>query len=349
MRFYTNQHKYYCGIDLHANTMYVCVVDSAGKIVLHRNMRTDGEYFLKVLEPYRQDVIIGVECMFCWYWIADLCAEQGIAFVLGHALYMKAIHGGKAKNDKIDSEKIARLLRGGTFPLSYTYPKDMRATRDLMRRRLFMVHKRAELYAHVQITYQQYNQRPPGVKLAYRANREKLEKPFLDESVKKAVEADLVMIEHYSKVIRELEWYIEKTTKHSQENALAISLLQTVPGIGPILSATILYEIHDISRFPSVQQFSSYARLVKPDHQSGGKSVGSGCKKIGNHHLRWAFSEAVVIFIRDNEKAKNYLKRMQRRFSKSKALTILAHKLARAVYYILLRQEAWNEQKFLAT
>ena len=95
--------------------------------------------------------------MFSWYWLADWCRDEKIAFVLGHALYMKAIHGGKAKNDKIDSKKIAQLLRSGNFPLAYVYPKEMRGTRDLLRRRTFLVRRRAELLAHVQNTFRQYN------------------------------------------------------------------------------------------------------------------------------------------------------------------------------------------------
>jgi hypothetical protein len=99
--------------DLHARMMYVCIVDQEGKIRLHRNMKCDREAFLSAIEPFREDIVVSVECMFAWYWIADFCGENEIPFVLGHALYMKAIHGGKAKNDKIDAQKIALLLRGG--------------------------------------------------------------------------------------------------------------------------------------------------------------------------------------------------------------------------------------------
>ena len=95
--------------------------------------------------------------MFTWYWLADLCSKEGIAFVLGHALYMKAIHGGKAKNDKIDAQKIAVLLRGGMMPQAYVYPAEMRATRDLLRRRCHLARKRAELLAHIHNTNSQYN------------------------------------------------------------------------------------------------------------------------------------------------------------------------------------------------
>ncbi|MCD4701776.1 MAG: transposase, partial [Candidatus Aegiribacteria sp.] len=131
MRFYTATHQYYCGIDLHARVMYLCIINSDGEIVLHRNMKADPESLLKTIEPYRPDILIGVECIFTWYWMSDLCAEEGLPFVLGHALYMKAIHGGKAKNDKIDSRKIAVLLRGGMFPMAYDYQVKTRATRDL--------------------------------------------------------------------------------------------------------------------------------------------------------------------------------------------------------------------------
>ena len=130
MRFYTKTHKHYCGIDLHAKKMFVCILDAEGTVVLHRNITTSPEDFLKVIAPFREDLAVGVECMFAWYWLADLCSREDIEFVLGHALYMKAVHGGKVKNDKIDSQKIAGLLRGGMFPMAYVYPPEMRATRS---------------------------------------------------------------------------------------------------------------------------------------------------------------------------------------------------------------------------
>jgi transposase len=119
---------------------------------LHKNYRTYPQSLLRAVEPYREDIAIGVECIFTWYWVADLCAEEKIPFVLGHALYMKAIHSGKVKNDKIDSQKIAALLRGGTMPMAYVYPPEMRATRDLLRRRTHFMRKRSELLAHIQNT-----------------------------------------------------------------------------------------------------------------------------------------------------------------------------------------------------
>ena len=112
-------------------------------------MRADPDSFLKAIAPFRQDIVVAVECIFTWYWLADLCVDQKITFVLGHALYMKAIHGGKAKNDKIDSDKIAVLLRGGMIPTAYVYPAGMRSIRDLLRRRMHLMRQRADYGAHL--------------------------------------------------------------------------------------------------------------------------------------------------------------------------------------------------------
>jgi hypothetical protein len=116
MRFYNGQHQCYCGIGLHVKTQSVCILDGVGQVLVHRNVQSTPADFLEVVEPYREDLVVAAECMFTWYWLAELCAADGITFVLGHALAMKAIHGGKAKNDKLDSHKIAVLLRGGVLP-----------------------------------------------------------------------------------------------------------------------------------------------------------------------------------------------------------------------------------------
>jgi hypothetical protein len=155
MRFYPKQHQWYGGIDLHARTMYVCILNQEGDIMGHRNMPASPDALLKVIAPYRQEVVVAVECIFTWYWVAELCVQAGIPVVLGHALYMTAIHGGKAKNDKIAAHKIAGLLRGGMLPQAYVYPAEVRGTRDLLRRRMSLMRQRAALLTHVQNTNSQ--------------------------------------------------------------------------------------------------------------------------------------------------------------------------------------------------
>jgi transposase len=345
MRFYTKQHKFYCGIDLHAKKMYVCVLDSAGEIVLHRNINTEREIFLAVIEPFRENVVVAVECMFTWYWIADLCAKEAIPFVLGHALYMKAIHGGKAKNDKIDSHKIAVLLKGGMIPMAYTYPAKMRATRDLLRRRNHLMRKRAELYAHIQNTRSQYNLADSFGRIAKPQNREGVAERFEDPAVQNMIATDFAVITAYDPIIAKMERDIISMANH--HDPVAYALLKSIPGIGRILGLVILYEIETIKRFPSVQDFVSYCRLVKSIKESNGKRYGSSGKKIGNAHLKWAFSEAAVLFLKGNEPAKRYLNKLTAKHGKGKALSILAHRLGRAAYFMLKNKEPFDQKKFL--
>jgi transposase len=323
----------------------VCIINQKGEIVKHKNIDATPEAFLGIIKTYRKDIVVAVECMFTWYWMADLCRKEKIPFVLGHALYMKAIHGGKAKNDRIDAHKIAVLLRGGMLPMAYVYPSEMRATRDLLRRRNHLMRKRADLLAHIQNTNHQYNLPRFMKNICYKGNREGIAEQFGDECVRKSIEVNLSLIDKYDQLLRHLEYYIDKKAKvHDPE---ALFRLRSVPGIGHTLALIILYEIHEITRFPRVQDFVSYSRLVKPAKESAGKRYGHSGGKIGNAHLKWAFSEAAVLMLRENSDIKKYKAKLQRKHGKAKALTILAHKIGRAVYYMLKRKEVFNTERFL--
>lgn len=345
MNLYNNMHPYYCGIDLHARLLYVCIINQAGEVCVHKEIPAEQIKLRELLEPYLGNIVVGVECMHCWYWVADFCDEIGVDFILGHALYMKAIHGGKAKNDRIDSFKIAKLMRGGNFPLAYVYPKEMRATRDLLRRRMKIVRHGADLKAHIVNTTSQYNLPVNKVNLKNTPAREHLKSIFPEPSVQKNINLDLDILDCYAEQLSKVEWYIE--TQARQHNPVHLNILKTIHGIGKILSLTILYEMGTVSRFETVQKFASYARLVKCKAESAGKSYGTQGNKIGNAHLKWAFSEAAVHYLKGNDKAKNYLVKLQKRMSKGKALSVLAHKLGRCVYFMLKNETVFNEERFL--
>jgi hypothetical protein len=200
--------------------MYLCVLNQAGEILPHQHMKAGPEPFLKALAPYREDLVVCVECLFTWYWLADLCAREGMPFVLGHALYRKAIHGGKAKHDTIDSPKMAVLLRGGMLPQAYVYPADMRATRDLLRRRMHLMRKRAERLAHIQKTNSQYNLPDIGKKLAYKANRDGVAERVPDPAVQKSMEVDLALINHDDCLLGDIELSILTTAEQHHAHTL---------------------------------------------------------------------------------------------------------------------------------
>jgi transposase len=257
---------------------------------------------------------------------------------------MKAIHGGKAKNDKIDAHKIAALLRGGMIPQAYVYPALMRSTRDLLRRRLYLVRQRAELLSHVLNTNSQCNLPDFGGRINYKTNRLGVAERFADASVRKSIETDLKLLDHYDELITQLELYIVRTAK--VHDADTFHRLRSIPGVGKILAMTILYEVHDIGRFPRVQEFCSYSRLVKCSRESAGKRQGFGGSKIGNVHLKWAFSEAAVSFLSKSADGRRLVERLRRKHGKGKALSILAHKLGRAVYYMMAREKTFDMQRF---
>jgi len=223
--------------------MYVCILDGAGQVLVHRNVPSTPGAFLAIVAPYRTELVVAAECMFTWYWLADVCAAEGITFVLGHALAMKAIHGGKAKNDKIDSHTIAVLLRGGMPPHAYGYPAAMRSTRDLLRRRLHVVRKRGALLAHIQNTRAQYNLPAFEKRVADPGNREGVVEHVPDPSVRKSIDVDVALIDHYDALVNDLALTIVRDAK--RHDADAVHRLRSVPGIGKVLALTIRDEIHD--------------------------------------------------------------------------------------------------------
>ncbi len=192
--------------------------------------------------------------------------------------------------------------------------------------------KRAELFAHIQNTRSQYNLPDTFGRIAKQKNREGIVEQFEQHSVQQNITVDLEMISAYDKILTRMENDIIKTA--NQHDPVTYALLKTTPGIGRILGLVILYEIENINRFPRVQDFASYSRLVKCAKESNGKKYGSSGKKIGNAHLKWAFSEAAVLFIKGNEPAKKYLNR-------------LTNKHGRAVYFMLKNKKAFDQKKFL--
>jgi hypothetical protein len=163
--------RFYAGVDLHARSLFLSILDRDGQGRFARNLPAAPEPFLKAVQPFRDGLVVGCECMHCWYWLADACRDHDIAFALGHAWAMKAVHGSKTKCDRHDAEAIARLLRGGNFPLAYAYPKERRGLRDLLRARLRLVRQRAELYGHVHTARRQANLPPVSSAVKYRSKR----------------------------------------------------------------------------------------------------------------------------------------------------------------------------------
>ena len=268
-----------------------------------------------------------------------------MSFVLGHALSMKAIHGGQAKHDKSDAHKSAGLLRGGTLPQAYVYPAKMRATRDLLRRRMPLVRPRAALLAHVQQTHSQYTLPALSKHMAYTAQRDGLVERLAAPAVQKNIAVDLALIGYDDPLLNDVELSIVRLAK--QHAPATVYRRQSVPGIGPLLSRGLLYASHDSRRCPRGHDCLSSCRLVKGTKTSAGKPYGTSGAKSGNASLQWAFSAAAVLFLRDHPAGHKSLTTLENPHGQGKALTLLAQKLARAVSDRCTRHTEFYMYQFL--
>jgi transposase len=345
MRYLNQPASSYVGVDLHARTLYLCVLDSNGTVKLSRNIAAKPEPFLKAVAPFQPDLLVGCECVHSWYWLADTCRAHAIPFALGHAFGIAAVHKSKTKSDAHDAEVLARLLRGGNFPLAYAYPSERRGLRDLLRTRLRLVRQRAELYGHIHTVRRQLNLNPVGADVKYKSKRDDILLDIPDVHSRRGIEARLNLLGPLDTEIRRLERDIEVAALEHYPAELAA--LHTIPGVGRILSLTILLEIDTVTRFDSRQQFCSYARLITPKQESGGKVVGVGNRKSGNAWLKWAFSEAAVLSAQKDEKMKKCLAKLQSKHGAGKGLSILAHKLGRVVYHLLHTKKVFDIDRFV--
>lgn len=278
--------------------------------------------------------------LFTWSGLADRWAQEGRPFVRGHALSLKAIHGGKANHDTIDSPNIAALRRSGMLPQASGYPAALRATRDLLRRRMPLARQRAELLAHGHNTNSPAHLPAIGQKMASKANRDGVAERFADPAVPQSIAVALALISDDDEWLRDVERTIRNTATHHDANPL--DLRPTVPGLGTILRRVWLDDIHASNRLPTGQDVVSSGRLVTWAQEAAGKRLGTAGTKLGHAHLSWACSEAAVLCLRDHPPAQQDRARWEKTQDQGNALTVLAQQWAHAVYDRLKRHVAFD-------
>jgi transposase len=339
--------RYVCGIDLHAQTMAICIMDKNGKIMVKKSIKCTIGLLLEQLKPFIRSIAVGVESTYNWYWILDGLKKYKVPCFLGHALYIKYRCGNKHKNDPVDARGIADLLRTNRFPLAYDYPEEMRETRDLLRRRHFFVQKRAGTYTHLQNTLNSHGFMQSFTKdVRRKGDRRTLENLPRLHDTKMNISCDFDYIDSLDTIIRKLEYaVIDSANYHNRKH---YKLLTTMPGAGKTTSLTILYETHAVERFKSAQCYSSYCRVVRADNESGGTSYGHTTNdKIGNPYLKWAFSEIGVKMVSQSKLIGEWFDNQVAHHGKGGAMARLRHKIALAVYYMLKYEIVFDEYKFL--
>ena len=335
--------KLYTGIDLHSNNNYLAIIDDNDNRVFKRKLPNHPETILATLKPFREQVDgVVVESTFNWYWLVDLLREAGYHVHLANPAAIQKYKGLKHSDDNHDAFWLAHMLRLGILPVGYIYPKEDRPVRDLLRKRGQLVQLRTALINSLKGIIS----RNCGCSLntnKIKAVKEDFITPLLagqnDLQMSGAVSKDC--IDFLTGKIRE----IECSLKSRMTEKKSFLDLQTIPGVGHILALTILLETGDISRFFKVGSYSSYCRKVPSRWTSNSKNKGKGNTKNGNKYLAWAFSEAAELSKRFNDSAKAFYNRKAARTNRMVAHAALAHKLARASYYIMRDGVAFDEKK----
>jgi transposase len=332
----------YCGIDLHSSKSWIAILDEGLEVIQETSVANDLGEVLRVLEPYREELEgVAVESTFNWYWLVDGLMDAGHRAHLTNTWAVKQWEGLKHTDDRHDARWLAHLLALGILPEGYIYPRQERAVRDLLRRRAFLVRKRTSFLLSMRGAFEcrtGLRTRSRDVKRWTEADVE----AYLDDPA--AVLGITCLLEPLKVVTAQIRT-IEKEVLTRARLRDEFAPLQTVWGVGKVLALTIMYEVGDIARFSKVGNFASYCRLVKTARLSAGKSKGTGNRRNGNPYLSWAFSEAAHFAVRHHEVASRYFQRKRSKTNGIVAIRAVAHKLARASYYVVRDQVDFDPVK----
>ncbi|MFQ5740899.1 MAG: transposase [Acidobacteriota bacterium] len=327
--------KHYAGVDLHCNNNLTLIIDEKDRICFQARLGNHLEEVLGALEPFRERLRgVAVESTYNWYWLVDGLQEADYAVHLVNTTAVKQYEGLKYRGDQSDAFHTAHLLRLGILPTGFIYPRRWRGVRDLLRKRGHLVRQRTANVLSLQNSYAR--------SLAWRLSSrevqglegERLMEHFEDANVGLAAWCALQAIEHLNKLIE----VVEQRVASQMEKRPQWPWLQSVSGIGEILGLTIVLETGEISRFPTVGSYASYARCVESGHYSNGKKKGKGNRKNGNKYLGWAYHEASHYAVRFHRPSQRYYDKKKARTKDRVAWSALANKLCRASYFVMRDQ-----------
>jgi transposase len=334
--------KLYCGIDLHSNNNVNVIINETGEVVSRKKLANDLNLVLRFLESFKgkmQGVVI--ESTFNWYWLVDGLEAAGFIVLLANTAAIQQYSGLKHSDDNSDALWLAEMLRLDVLPVGYIYPKELRTTRDLMRKRMQLVQQSTSNLLAIQGIYMRHQSYRLSNNDIKRLTNEQVEKDCLAENVAHAVKSNLAVMNCLQENIKSIEKSLLQQVKLDPE----FLQLTSIDGIGNILALTIMLETGDIKRFSKAGNYASYCRCISGARYSNGKKKGKTNAKNGNKFLAWAFVEAAGFAIRYNKTVKAYYQRKMAKTNQIIAIKTVAHKLARACFYVLRDQVPFDVQK----
>lgn len=337
--------KLYVGLDLHSNNSYLAIVDQKGKRVFNKRVVNDLDMIFAAIKPFKKNISdITVESTYNWYWLVDGLMEEGYRVHLANPNAIKQYSGKKFVDDKHDAFFLAELLRLGILPEGYIYPKEKRPLRDLLRRRMTFVQNKTEFTLGLKSMIVRNTGNAMSTKQVHAMTETEVKELFPDPALELAANSNMDIIALLDNKIKILEKHIN-ADPYVKENT---GMLKTIPGVGIILSLTIALETGAISRFKEVGNYSSYCRCVESKCTSNNKKKGENNRKNGNKYLAWAYVEAANFAIRYYPEINAYYQKKAKKTCRVVALKTVAHKLARAAYFVMRDRASFVMEKAFA-
>jgi transposase len=333
------------GVDLHQRFCYMTVLEASGKMIQAGPVTNDKLALRKYFRQFRgKPLQVAVEACGFWPAFREVVEPEVTRLVLVHPQRVKAIASAKLKNDRVDSQTLAHLLRCDLLPESWKADRETQGRRQQVRLRATLVRQRTRLKNQVHAVLHQQGLRSPVTDLFGKRGRLWLAGVKLPAPAREAVNVCLRLLDGYSEEIQKQNLQLSEKAKQDPRAAW----LMTIPGIGECSAMMLLAEIGDIGRFRDKEGLCSYAGLVPRVRESAGKAARSGITRQGSSWMRWIMVEAAQVATRSSPAARRYYERLLRKKHKHVARVALARKLLIAVYALLHDGVVFDEEKFAA-
>ena len=327
---------------MHSNNVMISLINQDGQRLAHRKVGCQLSEVVGFLQPWKEQLqSLAVESTFNWYWLVDGLSQLGYPIQLANPARIEQYSGLKHADDKDDAYHLAELQRLKILPTAHIYDRQLRPVRDLLRRRVNLVHQRTALFLSFKSLYARTH--GPSLDLSEVKKMEPEQAPKLYEHPANQLVAR-VQLDHIKALDQSIQ-KIEKAVLASAREIPCYQKLLTLPGVGKILGMTITMEAGQISRFQHDGQFASYCRLVDARRLSNGKVKSENNSKCGNKYLAWAFVEAAQLARRHDEHCRRWYDRKAAKTNKILAAKALACKLAKAAWFIMAQECEYDEKR----
>lgn len=336
--------KLFIGIDHHKKYCQVCVMNSQGQIIWENSIPNSQEAFASFKTQFPNVEFSSViETSRNWGMLYDVLNDLELHPVLAHSTKVRWIAESRIKTDKIDARVLASLLRVDLIPAIHVPPREVRRQKTLLRQRLWLVSEQTRIKNRIHdIIDRNHLATPDRSDLFGTTGRTWMSHLALPDVDQKLLTSQLAMLDH-------IKAQIKQTTQWIQEIIKAYpfaKILETLPGMGPLLTPVVALEVYTIDRFPSVTRFVSFCGLAISTYSSGGKTYHGHLIPQANRYLRYAFVEAAWSAVRHSPYFSAYFKRLSFRLGRPKAIVAVARKLAQIAYQCLKEQRPYEERLY---